>query len=72
MFAAGKIGRITPAGVLTEFTVPTANSGPRALAAGTDGNIWFSEYKAGKIGRVTPKGVITEFSPAAPEQRARR
>ena len=40
---------------------PTPDSGPRALAAGPDGNIWFSEFNASKIGRITPQGVITEF-----------
>ena len=40
VFAGGKIGRITPQGVITEFALPTPDSGPRALAAGPDGNIW--------------------------------
>jgi virginiamycin B lyase len=62
MFAAGKIGRITPNGIISEFDIPTPDSGPRALAAGPDGNIWFSEFKASKIGRITPDGAITEFS----------
>ena len=61
-FAGGKIGRITPAGVITEFPIPTPDSGPRALAAGSDRNIWFSEFNASKIGRITPAGVITEFT----------
>jgi virginiamycin B lyase len=43
------------------FEIPTRDSGPRALAAGPDGNIWFSEFKAGRIGRITPGGAITEF-----------
>jgi virginiamycin B lyase len=42
--------------------IPTPDSGPRALAAGSDGNIWFSEFRASKIGRITPAGIITEFS----------
>jgi virginiamycin B lyase len=61
MFAAGKIGRVGPDGKITEFAIPTPGSGPRALAAGPDGNIWFSEYRASKIGRITPAGVVTEF-----------
>jgi virginiamycin B lyase len=47
--------------VITEFAIPTPDSGPRALAAGPDGNIWFSEFNTSKIGRITPKGEITEF-----------
>jgi virginiamycin B lyase len=61
-FMGGKIGRITPQGVITEFAIPTPNSGPRALAAGPDGNIWFSEFNAGKIGRMTLDGSVTEFT----------
>jgi virginiamycin B lyase len=61
-FGGGKIGRITPQGVITEFPIPTPDSGPRALAAGPDGNIWFSEFNASKIGRITPRGEITEFT----------
>jgi virginiamycin B lyase len=60
-FAGSKIGRITPAGVITEFALPTPDSGPRALAAGPDGNIWYSAFRANRIGRITPAGVITEF-----------
>jgi len=33
-----KIGRITTAGVITEFPIPTPFSGPIAIAAGSDGN----------------------------------
>jgi virginiamycin B lyase len=62
MFMAGKIGRITPAGVITEFSIPTPHSGPRAIAAGPDGNVWFSEYRTDKIGRITPEGQVTEFT----------
>ena len=52
--------------------LPTPFSGPRALAAGPDGNIWFSEFHASKIGRITMAGAITEFPLAAPEFRPRR
>ena len=40
-----QIGRITTAGVITEFPVPTAGSDPRGIAAGPDGNLWFTEYR---------------------------
>jgi streptogramin lyase len=55
------IGRITPAGVITEYPVPTPESEPVAIALGNDGNLWFSENKAEQIGRITPGGDITEF-----------
>jgi len=55
-----KIGRISPAGIITEF--PLANGGgPAGIAAGSDGNVWFTEYTGQRIGRITPSGVITEF-----------
>ncbi len=57
----GKIGRITPAGAITEFALPTPSADPRAIAAGPDGNLWFTEGLAAKIGRITPSGVVTEF-----------
>jgi virginiamycin B lyase len=60
--SVGKIGRITPAGVITEFTVPTTGGGPDGITAGPDGNLWFTEAEANKIGRITTAGVITEFN----------
>src|SRR5260370_769374 len=48
---ANKIGRITPAGAVTEFAVPTGNSQPEGITAGPDGSIWFTESNASKIGR---------------------
>ena len=58
------IGRITPTGEITEFSVGLqAKSSPQGIAAGPDGNLWFTN--AGKhpaIGRITPTGEITEFS----------
>jgi virginiamycin B lyase len=72
---ADRIGRITPDGVITEFSAGITPSpsqslpGPHAYQAaqpgpitkGADGNVWFVELLAGRIGRVTPEGVITEF-----------
>ena len=46
---------------ISEFSVPTANAGPSAIAAGHDGNLWFTESTANQIGRITPKGKVTEF-----------
>ncbi len=47
---------------ITEFTIPTLNSGATNITAGPDGNVWFTEPTAGKIARVTPAGIITEFA----------
>jgi streptogramin lyase len=56
-----KIGAITTAGAITEYTLPTANAQPQYIARGTDGNLWFAEAAGNKIGRITTSGVITEF-----------
>lgn len=41
----------------------TANSKPGGIAAGQDGNLWFTEtVGSGAIGRITPTGTITEFT----------
>ena len=58
----GRIGRITPAGVVTEFSVGiTPGSRPLGITLGPDGNLWFTELQDG-IGRITPAGVVTEFT----------
>ena len=51
-----------PAGQITEFSVPTANSQPVGIAGGPDGNLWFTESGRNQIGRITLAGQITEFS----------
>ncbi|MCA1657487.1 MAG: IPT/TIG domain-containing protein, partial [Actinobacteria bacterium] len=54
-----RIGRITPAGVLTQFSVP-GGADAYDIVAGPDGNLWFT-VNANKIGRITPSGAITMF-----------
>jgi virginiamycin B lyase len=61
------IGRITTAGVITVYPIPTSNAGSAAITAGPDGAMWFTEsgINSGpafaKIGRITTSGVITEY-----------
>jgi streptogramin lyase len=55
-----------PVGALKQYKVPTANSDPRAITNGSDGNVWFTEgneftNSPAKIARVEPGGAITEF-----------
>ena len=63
-----RIGRITPAGTVTEFPVNGFMVGSRfgGITAGPDGNLWFMDSgdfpDSGKIGRITPTGDITFFS----------
>jgi streptogramin lyase len=61
----GRIGCITPWGVVAEFPLPTplrAGLIFDGLAAGPDGNIWYTDDASG-IGRLSPPdGKITEFA----------
>lgn len=54
----GKIARITPQGVITEFAVPTPPTAVPlpGIARGPDGNLW---YIAGTtLGRISPQGRV--------------
>jgi hypothetical protein len=58
------LGRITPAGAITEFS-SNLNSGSNLgdIVAGPDGNLWFTDTGSTRaVGRITPAGAITEFS----------
>ncbi|HET6171349.1 MAG TPA: hypothetical protein VFD90_02010 [Gaiellales bacterium] len=60
---ANKIGRVTPAGTVTEFSTGlSSNAGLSGITLGPDGNLWFAENTKNRIGRITPLGAITEFS----------
>ena len=56
-----------PVGALKQFRVPTADTEPRSITNGSDGNRWFVEgnndsvLQSPAIGRITPAGDITEF-----------
>jgi streptogramin lyase len=57
----GRVARITPAGVVTEFRAGLGrNASPGDVALGPDGNVWFTDSR-GAIGRITPHGAIREF-----------
>jgi virginiamycin B lyase len=60
-YLGNKIGRITPAGTVTEFAISTSGSFPYGMTAGPDGNLWFTESGGNQIGHITPAGVVTEF-----------
>src|SRR3954454_10511016 len=68
----GSAALAAPVGALKQFKVPTANSRPRAITNGSDGNRWFTEgteftSAPAKIARLTPAGVITEFAATVPD-----
>ena len=58
------IGRITTAGTITEFPVPSNSSFLQTggMVAGPDGNMWFTDTGNNSIGQITMAGVITEFA----------
>jgi streptogramin lyase len=47
------------------YPLPTVDSQPADIALGSDGALWFTEFRAGKIGRITTSGAITEFPVSA-------
>jgi len=63
---AGKIGRLTMDGQITEFPVPTNPGAPATIIPGSDGALWFVENLGNKIGRITTDGAITEINIPTP------
>jgi streptogramin lyase len=59
------VGRVTPAGVITQYAVPATGSGSRSIVGAPDGNIWMvGRAQSGKpdvIIKVSPAGVVTSF-----------
>ncbi len=55
----GLIGRITTTGTLAGFFTSYAGIEMQGIAAGPDGNIWFTESGGTDIGKITPTGVVT-------------
>lgn len=47
---------------VTEYPLPVDNGTPLGIAAGADGNVWFTEIVGSRFGRVTPAGKVTDFS----------
>ena len=65
----GGTAQAAPIGALKQYKVPTADSQPRDITNGSDGNRWFtesSEFVPPTIGRITPSGAVTEFAAGLP------
>ena len=69
-FRGQATGRITPSGVITEFSAGMTPPGsnpfgsddfPYGITAGPDGNVWFAQEGSAHVGRIAPDGTITEF-----------
>lgn len=50
-----------PAGQFTSVTIGPAGYGGNAIAAGPDGNMWFTDNASNAIGRITPGGAVASF-----------
>ena len=48
---------------ITEYTTGLSpNAAPQGIAAGPDGNAWFTLYAKGAVGRIAPDGTVTEHA----------
>jgi streptogramin lyase len=57
--SAVKLGRITPAGVVTDFALPEADHPLTGLTVDTAGNVWTSTPEA--MVKMTPTGTVTNY-----------
>lgn len=78
--ATSKVGRITTAGAIREFPIPTdyaafpfpTDYSPGKITSGPDGALWFTESGNGflsgdKIGRITTAGAISQCALPDPD-----
>jgi len=73
--ASRKLGRLSPAGDLTEYPLPAIGT-PLSIAAGPGGALWLTAPQAHAVCKITPDGhamifylpetVVPSLSPAAP------
>jgi RHS repeat-associated protein len=59
--STGRIGKMTTAGVSTEYALPE-NSGPESIAVGPEGKLWFTDLRTSKIGSITTAGAVVEYA----------
>lgn len=66
----GFVGRLTPAGALTQFPLPVdaghEYSFPRDILAEPDGLLWFAQYANGTLDSITTDGVLTKYQTKYP------
>ena len=58
---SNSIGRITTAGVVSNYTGPGIND-PEGITVGPDGALWFTNWGNGSIGTITTAGVVSNFT----------
>ncbi len=54
LFGGGALGRMTTAGVYTQFPLPIADRTPLGITTGSDGLLYFTERDFGIVGRIDP------------------
>lgn len=57
-----KIGRVTTAGTITDFTPSTGGTRPNGITKGPDGNIWFIEQIGNTVDRVTTPPAVQYYT----------
>jgi virginiamycin B lyase len=62
---ATQAAAFTPRPTFYQFSIPVAANRPQWIAAGSDGNMWFTEFPGNTVAKITPAGVVTEC-PAIP------
>jgi phospholipase C/streptogramin lyase len=64
--AGNRIGHLAIDHALTQFDVPTPNSGPYGISLGDDGTVWFTESQTNKIGALHD-GTFREYPIPTPQ-----
>ena len=59
LWFGGGIAQVTPAGDITDFSLPSTAFSILTIAGGPDGNVWFTTY--GSVGVMTPSGQLTLY-----------
>jgi streptogramin lyase len=64
-YVTTSLARRAADGAITEFPIRTPSATVTSLAAGPDGNVWFTQSGTREaVGRITPAGLVTEFTGA--------
>jgi virginiamycin B lyase len=62
--SSNDIGRVTPGGIITEFSLSSIGmhfGSPYLITVGNDGALWFTVQTANMVGRITTSGAATEY-----------
>ncbi len=64
----GKIGRVTPSGTVTEYSLP-AGSHPKGITLGPDGELWYTNLiePNAAIGKINPPRAKLLNTPCLPQ-----